>query len=476
MRFKKIILSAALLSTLFACKKVIDIPETNLIAGTDALKTVANCEQGIIGAYAGTSPDMVILLNSTFSDEVKKSEFYNAATTHEWQYSSVDVTIRDNFTAIYPLYTVIDRVNRVLAALPAATGGTDSARARIKGEALFLRAFAHFDLFRYYCGNYHPDSLAMVYMSEINPEPTAPFERIKMAPYFEKLKADLDTARTSLPAIQSDILRATRLAVIGLQARVALYTKDWAKAEAYATEYITALPLADKATFPAIWTDANTTEVAWKIKKTTAVSRLGSLYRGTSASASNIGTVTWQPTDKIWNSFDQTNDVRFAVYLKDEPLLVTAGRPSHLIKKYAGGTYATASENVADGKMFRTGEMYLIRAEARAEQDKFTGANSAESDLNDLRTARITGYTAETFASKDAAIVAVISERFKELAFEGHRFWDLKRRSLPVERDPAEAPSALGTTLPANNFRFVLPIPNTEIQANKLMKQNNGYF
>jgi hypothetical protein len=146
-----------------------------------------------------------------------------------------------------------------------------------------------------------------------------------------------------------------------------------------------------------------------------------------------------------------------------------------MVNKYAGGTYGAANENVANGKVFRTGEMYLIRAEARAELNSFTGANSAESDINELRAARIANYVNVTFASKQAAIDAIMLERFKELAFEGHRFWDLKRRGLPVERLPGEAPSALGTTLPANNFRFVLPIPGLEMQTNPLMVQNPGY-
>lgn len=481
MRLKKILLSAALLSTLFACKKAINIEEESLIIGPDALKTVANCEQGVIGAYATFNPDMAILLNSTFSDEVKKSEFYNAATTHEWQFSTTDVTIRDNFTAIYPLYAIIDRVNRVLQALPIATAGTDSARSRLKGEALFLRAFAHFELFRYYSGSYHPDSLGMVYMQVTNSEPTTPYARIKMAPYFVKLKADLDTAKNLLPDNFTDIFRATKMAATGLQARVALYTKDWPGAETLSSEYIAKLPLADKTAFPNIWSDASNAELAWKIKKTAAVSRIGSLFRGTSSKNANtgvitMGTVTWQPTNKLWDSYDPVNDIRFNTYLKDEPLLSAAGRPSHIIKKYAGGAYAGSTENIGDGKMFRTGEMYLIRAEARAEQDKFTGAGSAEEDLNALRTARITGYVAETFASKEAAITAVVNERFKELAYEGHRFWDLKRRGLPVERLPSEAPTVTGTTLPANNFRFTLPIPLTEIQANSLIQQNAGYF
>ena len=119
--------------------------------------------------------------------------------------------------------------------------------------------------------------------------------------------------------------------------------------------------------------------------------------------------------------------------------------------------------------------MYLIRAEARAEQNKITGANSAESDINALRTARITGYVDVVFADKTQAINEILLERYKELAYEGHRFFDLRRRGLPVERLATDAPTTNAAVLPAGNFRFLLPIPQPEILANELMEQNPGY-
>jgi hypothetical protein len=180
------------------------------------------------------------------------------------------------------------------------------------------------------------------------------------------------------------------------------------------------------------------------------------------------------PSNKLWDVYDQDNDIRFGAYLKDEPLL-TGGRPTQIIQKYAGTTYGTTGENLANAKVFRTGEMYLIRAEARAELGMITGANSAESDLNTLRAARINGYVDETFATKEAVITAIIEERFKELPFEGHRFFDLKRRGLPIERLPTDAPTPIGTTLPAGNYRFLLPIPTVELQRNELLVQNPGY-
>jgi starch-binding outer membrane protein, SusD/RagB family len=308
---------------------------------------------------------------------------------------------------------------------------------------------------------------------------------LAMQPFFEKLKADLAEAKTLLPANLSDIYRANGYAVSGLQARIALYMKDWASAITFSTEYINALPLATKANFPGIWTDANSSELAFKLKRTTSSSgpiavtssggltttRMGSLFRGTST-ATAVGTVTWAPSDKLWNSYDKVNDIRFSSYFKDEPLLSAAGRPSHLIAKYAGGAYGASNENVADGKIFRTGEMYLIRAEAKARSNDLAGAAN---DVNALRTARITGYTNVSFASLNEAIAAIADERFKELAFEGHRLWDLRRYDMPVTRLASDAPTTSAVSLSAGNFRFLLPIPFSEIQANPTIQQNPGY-
>lgn len=117
--------------------------------------------------------------------------------------------------------------------------------------------------------------------------------------------------------------------------------------------------------------------------------------------------------------------------------------------------------------------MYLIRAEALAEKNQ-TGAGA--DDLNALRAARIPGYTPQIFAGKDALITALYTERFKELAFEGQRLFDLRRRGLSVTRNPEDAINALGAVLLKPGQKgYVFPIPDAETKANKNMKQNPGY-
>jgi hypothetical protein len=476
MKLKKIIFITCASIVMISCSKVTDIGETDIIGGEVALKTVANCEAATIGTYSGFSTIMNIQLNFTLADEVRRAEFYNAGTTHEWQYNNADVGIRDNFTAISDLYRMIDRANRVIQALPVADStrpGDIVLKNRLRGECLFLRAWAHFDAFRYYCGNYTPTGLAMPYKETPSILPVA---RIQMQPYFQKLNADLAAAKLLVPNNLTDLNRTNVLSVAALQARVALYMNDWANASTFATEFITGRPLSSIAAFGGIWTDANTNELSMRVVRNTSV-RLGSLFMGTSPSSTNISQITWAPSTALLSSYDQVNDVRYAAYFRTEPLLV-APRPNILINKYRGATgttYGSTLEHVVNEKVFRTAEMVLIRAEARAELNNFTGANSAETDLNMLRAARIVGYTPATLASKADAINAIINERYKELPYEGHRFWDLKRRGLAVSRNATDAPTTAAATLSAGNFRFLLPIPLTELNVNPLMQQNPGY-
>jgi hypothetical protein len=289
MKKNKLVIFSFLLLSLGACKKVIDVKETDFIGGDIALKTVANTEQGIVGAYAAMNVEMAILLNATFADEVKPGEFYNAGTTHEWQYSSQDVGLRDNFTAFNLYYRIIDRVNRVLVALPnaVAANATEAAlKERLRGEALFLRAFCHFELYRYYSNTSVGSELAVAYMETPSLASTA---RITLTPFVAKLKADMAAAKPLLPTALTDLYRATRPAVSALQARVALYLKEYADAVTFSSEYITALPLATRANFPAIWTDANNSELAFKLSRTPSVGgRIGSLFQGISANSGNI--------------------------------------------------------------------------------------------------------------------------------------------------------------------------------------------
>jgi hypothetical protein len=69
-----------------------------------------------------------------------------------------------------------------------------------------------------------------------------------------------------------------------------------------------------------------------------------------------------------------------------------------------------------------------------------------------------------------ALINEIMLQRRLELAFEGHRFFDLKRLGLPIAKDPAQ-----GSALAASDPRVLSFIPTTEITLNPKLVQNPGY-
>jgi len=459
--YKKYILAFSLLIlTATSCTKL-DLKPTDTISPDKAFRNASDINLGLIGAYALVDYSTTSL-SSTVADEnmFPTENTVGNSDAFRWLYNAGSGSV----TSLYGNnYTAIDRLNRVLAAQETLTfTGADVALAnRYRGELLALRAYLHFELLRAYASAYQPGALGVPYMKQsiISYPARDNFETV-----IANAKADLIAAKALIPTTFVDKSRITRTAISAIQARVALYEKNWADAITYSTEVISALPLATAAQFPGLWTDANDSEVAWKLKRVgTTDGRIGDFYFRQTG-----GIVLYAPSFKLINTFDQTNDLRFPAYIKFDPTR-TGTKSQYLVNKYIGGT--ASAPGLTDIKLFRTAEMYLIRAEARAES---TG--DAAGDINALRAARITGYTPVTFGDKTALIDAIYNERFKELAFEGHRFFDLKRRNLPVQRLAADAVNASGAvTLNPSQAQYNFPIPALEISVNKNTVQNPNY-
>lgn len=439
-----------------SCTKL-DLKPTDTIDAEKAYRNLNDVDLGLIGVY-GQLNSTLIGVNAIISDEVMLPAENTVSNTdaHRWLYTADNGSVTGSYN---DYYVAIDRINRVLTGLDKLTITDKVTADRYRGELLALRAFCHFELLRMYGSAYQNGALGVPYMktSVISYPARDPFEVVVAA-----AKADLVAAKALIPLSFDDKTRVTKVAVSAIQARLALYEKNWAEAITYATEAINLMPLATAEQFPDIWTDAASNEVIWKLKRMPDETRTGDLfYRQTG----NI--VLYAPSFKLINSFDQENDVRYQAYIKFDN---TRGvkKSQYLVNKYAG---TELSPGLADLKMFRTGEMYLIRAEAEAES---TG--NAAGDLNALRAARIKDYTPVNFSGKDDLILAIYTERFKELAFEGHRFFDLKRRNLPVERLAEDAVNTSGAVkLLPSKAQYSLPLPALEISVNKNTVQNPNY-
>ncbi len=93
-----------------------------------------------------------------------------------------------------------------------------------------------------------------------------------------------------------------------------------------------------------------------------------------------------------------------------------------------------------------------------------------------MRTNRIVGYTHTGITDIATLINEILTERYKELAFEGQRYLDLRRRSLPIQRDILDVAgnAAIQTLLPTDS-KYLLPIPQQEVFANPNVGQIPGY-
>jgi len=163
--------------------------------------------------------------------------------------------------------------------------------------------------------------------------------------------------------------------------------------------------------------------------------------------------------DTLYNSYIAA-DVRKALLA---PGVRPAGVPVIFVNKYPN-----TSGDKSDTKIVRMSEMYLIAAEASLPADE----PGALTYLNYITSRR----SATAIASTGAQLFEdVLTERRKELAFEGERFFDFQRLKRDIVR-PANFPASAQSIL-YSNFKRIFPIPQVELDANASIRsqQNSGW-
>jgi hypothetical protein len=129
--------------------------------------------------------------------------------------------------------------------------------------------------------------------------------------------------------------------------------------------------------------------------------------------------------------------------------------PNH-VSQNSGNDYA----------WFRLGEMYLIKAEV---ENELAHTATALQLLNALRARRDT--VAAPLVAVDRSVI--LKERLFELLGEGKRRQDLIRFGAYTNR--VDDPSLVGGKQPRADYYVLMPVPQSQIDANPLLKQNPGY-
>ncbi|SDZ74359.1 RagB/SusD family nutrient uptake outer membrane protein [Psychroflexus halocasei] len=452
-----------------SCKDAYEVDPKDEVFEENAFNTVDQLEVGLYGVYSGifsNNDSNLINYTSVFADDLRiaSTNRGQGIQVHTWSINS-GTTEPEAIWNSY--YRVINRANRIMkAAEGIATEDADeqAKKDRIVAELHAIRGFAHFDLMRLFSQSYDPsaESVPIVDRVWVYEQPA----RNTVAEVTQFIKDDFDDAKDIFATLgaSTDINRMSSIAVTALQARLALYTKDYDAAINFSTEVIDNSQIATTFNdYIGIWADEYTGETLWQLARTPGQETIGTIFTDTN------GDVLFNVSDQLFdvlgnNNFD--DDHRTFAIIDTQNF-----DPDNLmVGKYLG---SESNPFLANIKMLRTSEQYLIRAEAYARTNQLTEAST---DIETLRNARKDITVTVGFSDQQSALSAILTERRMELAFEGHRMFDLKRYDLGVVRDASDCANAAGAcSLPEDDHRFVLPIPQSERFANDNMTQNQGY-
>ncbi|MBY0435781.1 MAG: RagB/SusD family nutrient uptake outer membrane protein, partial [Cyclobacteriaceae bacterium] len=368
------------LAMIMSCTNFTDIQPTHSLTPNNAFKTMADIELHLNGIYSGfqstgyyslaygTLPDLV---SDNLAENIESLGNYRAMV--DWLYVANEGTISGVWATPYG---IINDCNILLSNVEKFKETKTGQRNRLKGQALAIRALAHFDLLRYFGQSYDRNSteLGVPIKTESNLERP---QRNTVKEVYDLVYNDLTQAKSLLGSIDVEINAnaRTRIDVIVVDAilvRVAYYAKDYATAISSATNVINSgLPIATRSTFPGIWAnDDDATEVIWAIKYFP-----GDGYVGGDVYFAVNDRVSFKPSQALLSLYTPSTDIRYTSYFSTS---VPKRVGQLVVSKYIGPT----GDGLTNWKAFRMGEMYLIRAEARARSGQGT---QAMADLNLLR-------------------------------------------------------------------------------------------
>jgi len=360
-------------------------------------------------------------------------------------------------------YAYIYQCNEAITGLTGNHAVSAILRDQLLGEAYFLRAFNYF-----YLVNLFGDVPLIVSTDYTKSTNTA---RTPESVVYDQMVSDLTKAQDLLtntyattPDFPSARVRANRLAVKALQARIYLYRGQWADAAAAATEVIQSgiyqLETDLQQTFRYNSREAILQFMPVAIAFNTAE---GSYFVPVVLNGRPAITLS----DSLLKSLEP-GDLRQA-WIRT---VTVNGKQYRSPYKYKQNAATTPREEY--NMVLRLAEQYCIRAEARARLNQLP---EAVSDLNAIR--KRAGLTdLSTISTQNQVLAAVEQEcRIEFFAEWGHRWFDLKRWPARANDDKKRIDEVLSALRPDTwkPTAALWPIPGDERKSNHALSQNPGY-
>lgn len=318
------------------------------------------------------------------------------------------------------------------------TEATSAEVNQLVGEAYMLRAYCHFLLVNLYAEPYThclPETTRGIPM-QLEADVTAVLGCSSVKAVYEQVLSDLDKAEQYLQVETWELgknYRFNKPSAQALRARTYLYMGDWKNALTAATTLL---------------------ETYNKLENMNSSKILPNSYKSVESIvslesfSSNLYTAINTPSFDFINTY-RTGDQRKSKFYKK----VTSS--SYTLQKGGGDEFVSS---------FRTAELYLTAAEAAARLGDTDAAISHLTPLLENRLNKSALATATTLIgemSEEELIQEILDERARELAFEGHRWYDLRRTTQPtLTRDYN------GATYTLTPQQYTMRFPSEAVAAN----------
>lgn len=408
-----------------------------------------------------------------------------------WQVNSGTLNISSLYSS---LYLSLVNINTTLSKLPAAT--FDAAlKKQYEGELRFIRAYYYFLLVQYF------GEVIIITEPLVTPSEAYAFERQPVDAVYTLVYSDLDFAVNALPATYNaaGVGRATQGAALTLLGKVQLTRKEYSAAITTLRQ-VTTLGYSLLPNYADVFDpkNKNHAESIWEIQfQGDNTQGEGSNFIYTFAPLYSDGSVInfpgqngsgWNIPSRDMIAAYEPDDLRKDVSLKEGYYNQSnVWVPVPFINKY-NHPHTIRGVTNDNWPVLRYADVLLMLAEA-INEDANGPTQEAYDYLNAVRDRAglddLSGLDETSFRA------AVLQERRVELAFENHRWFDLKRTKTPEElADFLNAYAAIEKSDPTTDrggipytpgdyqfspYEVLFPIPANERRINTRLTQNTGY-
>jgi hypothetical protein len=398
-------------------------------------------------------------------------------------YGFEDQAQGSDFEGVYDgFYAIINQTNLILEYVDALSDASETEKNQIKAEVLTVRAYCHFLLSNIYSQSYNltqdASHLGIVYNKTTltngitYPSRETAFNTYKFIIEDINTALELYTTNNAL-SVGPSYSYFNGYVARALLARVYLYKNDWQNAFSVADDVIknSGIVLITQENYISQWEqpDLPVSEILleFSIPRDDSGDIGGSMsaYFGYIITSSEIFYSKYVGSNDLVSLYEP-NDVRRNLFTQID--LPTFIREENEVKIYENLPYYFNKKfnDNAGYVAFRLSEMYLIRAEANFELNKL---DEAKDDINTLR-ARANASLLQNTNNLEEDILL---ERRKELCFEGHLLFDLTRRKKDIVRNDGCISNTCNLNYPSS--KFILPIPQDNINLNSNIQQNESY-